>query len=67
MEKQGLTIYQDPISLAFEVYYKGKRLPIRVISIRERDDLGDIELAIGTVRGYPTVFTNNRPMEVKND
>lgn len=67
MEKQGLTIYQDPISWAFEVYYKGERLPIRVISIRERNDLGDIEFTIETVRSYPTVFTDNRPMEMDNE
>ena len=67
MGKQGLTIYQDPISDAVEFYYKGERLPIRFISMREHDDLGELELTIESVRGYPTVFTDTRPMEVKND
>lgn len=62
---EGLTIYQDSISLAFEVYYKGVRLPIRVVSIGQQDDLGNIEITIKTVRGYPTVYTDTRPVEEK--
>lgn len=68
MGKQGLTIYQDPISGAVEFYYKGERLPIRLISMSDpEDDLGRVEFTIESVRGYPTVFTDTRPMEVKND
>jgi len=67
MGKQGLTIYQDPISGAVEFYYKGERLPIRFISMSEPYDLGELEFTIESVRGYPTVFTDTRPMEVKND
>lgn len=67
IEKQGLTIYQDTISGAVEFYYKGERLPIRFISMREPDELGDIEFTIKTARGYPTVFTDNRPIGAKNE
>lgn len=68
IEKQGLTIYQDTISGAVEFYYKGERLPIRFISMREPDDdLGGFEFTIESVRGYPTVFTDNRPMEMNNE
>ncbi len=31
------------------------------------DDLSGVEFTIESVRGYPTVFTDTRPMEVKND
>lgn len=68
MGKQGLTIYQDPISGAVEFYYKGERLPIRFISMSEPEDgLSGTEFTIESVRGYPIVFTDTRPMEVKND
>lgn len=62
--KDGLTVYQDPISLALEVYYQGYRLPVRVVSMGEANKHGEIEITISTVSDYPTTFTNNRPEEI---
>lgn len=59
----GITVYQDEISLAMELYHNGERIPVRVCSVGEADETGtgELEITIHTVKGFPAIFTNKRP------